>query len=52
MKEREIYVLANGVSLSHEKNKTRLVITRAARQTGGPALTSCLEVNSCKYKRK
>jgi len=39
------------VSLSHETSKTRLVITRAARQTGGPQLTTCLEAKACKCKR-
>jgi len=42
----------DGVSLSHEKSKTRLVIIRNSRQTGGPALTICLEAKACKYKRK
>ena len=30
----------DGVSLSHEKGKTLLVITRTYRQTGGPPLTT------------
>jgi len=30
----------DGVSLFHEKDKTRLVITRTSRQTGGPPLTT------------
>jgi len=32
--------LQDGVSLFHEKSKTRLVITRTCRQTGGPQLTN------------
>jgi len=42
----------DGVSLSHERRRTRLVITRAARQTGGLPLTTCLESKAFKYKRK
>jgi len=30
----------DGVSLSHERSKTRLVITRTSRQTGGSPLTT------------
>jgi len=30
----------DGVSLSHEKDKTRLVIIRTSRQTVGPPLTT------------
>jgi hypothetical protein len=30
----------DGVSLAHEKGKTRLVITRTSRQKGGPPLTT------------
>jgi len=42
----------DGVLLSHEKNKTSLLITRTSRQTGGPPLTTCLEAKACKYKMK
>ena len=53
-KRRNIKVMysQDGVSLSHEESKTRLVITRTSRQTAGPPLTTYLEAKACEYKRK